>query len=62
MLFCFIIIMLDGYDVVVMGFVVLVFIEDWGISWVEMGLIFGVVMFGVVIGVLVVGLFFDCYG
>ncbi|CDL15898.1 4-hydroxybenzoate transporter [Klebsiella pneumoniae IS46] len=32
LLLCFIIIMLDGYDAAVMGFVAPALIEDWGIS------------------------------
>ncbi len=37
LLLCFIIIMLDGYDAAVMGFVAPALIEDWGISRAEMG-------------------------
>ncbi len=41
LLLCFIIIMLDGYDAAVMGFVAPALIEDWGISRAEMGPILG---------------------
>lgn len=50
LLLCFIIIMLDGYDAAVMGFVAPALIEDWGISRAEMGPILGAAMFGVAIG------------
>nr|MDQ6119662.1 hypothetical protein [Klebsiella pneumoniae subsp. pneumoniae] len=53
LLLCFIIIMLDGYDAAVMGFVAPALIEDWGISRAEMGPILGAAMFGVAIGALV---------
>ena len=52
LLLCFIIIMLDGYDAAVMGFVAPALIEDWGISRAEMGPILGAAMFGVAIGAL----------
>ena len=55
LLLCFIIIMLDGYDAAVMGFVAPALIEDWGISRAEMGPILGAAMFGVAIGALVAG-------
>ena len=45
LLLCFIIIMLDGYDAAVMGFVAPALIEDWGISRAEMGPILGAAMF-----------------
>lgn len=57
LLLCFIIIMLDGYDAAVMGFVAPALIEDWGISRAEMGPILGAAMFGVAIGALVAGRF-----
>lgn len=57
LLLCFIIIMLDGYDAAVMGFVAPALIEDWGISRAEMGPILGAAMFGVAIGATVAGRF-----
>ncbi|MGR1314780.1 MFS transporter, partial [Klebsiella pneumoniae] len=62
LLLCFIIIMLDGYDAAVMGFVAPALIEDWGISRAEMGPILGAAMFGVAIGALVAGPLSDRYG
>lgn len=61
LLLCFIIIMLDGYDAAVMGFVAPALIEDWGISRAEMGPILGAAMFGVAIGALVAGPLSDRY-
>lgn len=62
LLLCFVIIMLDGYDAAVMGFIAPALIEDWGISRAEMGPILGAAMFGVAIGALVAGPLSDRYG
>ena len=59
---CFIIIMFDGYDAAVMGFIAPALIEDWGISRAEMGPILGAAMFGVAIGALIAGPNADRFG
>ena len=59
---CFIIIMFDGYDAAVMGFVAPALIEQWGISRAEMGPILGAAMFGVAIGALIAGPWSDRAG
>ncbi|WP_147194726.1 aromatic acid/H+ symport family MFS transporter [Pantoea sp. MBD-2R] len=58
----FIIILFDGYDAAVMGFIAPALIEDWGISRAEMGPILGAAMFGVAIGALVAGPWSDKLG
>lgn len=55
LLLCFVVIMLDGYDAAVMGFIAPALIEDWGISRAELGPILGAAMFGVALGALVAG-------
>ncbi|WP_368541910.1 MFS transporter [Enterobacter soli] len=62
LLLCFLIIMLDGYDAAVMGFIAPALLEDWGISRAELGPILGAAMFGVAIGALVAGPLSDRYG
>lgn len=62
LLLCFLIIMLDGYDAAVMGFIAPALIEDWGISRAQLGPILGAAMFGVAIGALVAGPLSDRYG
>jgi len=62
LLLCFVIIMLDGYDAAVMGFIAPALIEDWGISRSVLGPILGAAMFGVAIGALVAGPLSDRYG
>ena len=59
---CFIIIMFDGYDAAVMGFIAPALIEDWGISRSEMGPIFGAASFGLALGALVAGPYADRFG
>lgn len=59
LLLCFLIIMLDGYDAAVMGFIAPALIEDWGISRAQLGPILGAAMFGVAIGALVAGPLLD---
>lgn len=59
---CFLIILFDGYDAAVMGFIAPALIEDWGISHAEMGPILGAAMFGVAIGALVAGPWSDKFG
>lgn len=62
LLLCFLIIMLDGYDAAVMGFIAPALIEDWSISRAQLGPILGAAMFGVAIGALVAGPLSDRYG
>ncbi|MGG7983558.1 MFS transporter, partial [Klebsiella aerogenes] len=62
LLLCSLIIMLDGYDAAVMGFIAPALIEDWGISRTQLGPILGAAMFGVAVGALVAGPLSDRYG
>lgn len=59
---CLIIIMFDGYDAAVMGFIAPALIEHWGISRSAMGPILGAAMFGVALGALIAGPMSDRYG
>jgi len=59
---CLIIIMFDGYDAAVMGFIAPALIEHWGISRAAMGPILGAAMFGVALGALIAGPLSDRYG
>ncbi len=59
---CFIIIMFDGYDAAVMGFIAPALMEDWGMGRGQMGPILGAAMFGVAIGALVAGPYADRFG
>ena len=59
---CFVIIMLDGYDAAVMGFIAPALLEDWGISRAALGPILGEAMFGVAMGALIAGTLADRYG
>lgn len=59
---CLMIIMFDGYDAAVMGFIAPALIEHWGISRSAMGPILGAAMFGVALGALIAGPMSDRYG
>ncbi|AUH01949.1 MFS transporter [Prodigiosinella confusarubida] len=59
---CLIIIMFDGYDAAVMGFIAPALIEHWGMSRAAMGPILGAAMFGVALGALIAGPLSDRYG
>ena len=59
---CFVIIMLDGYDAAVMGFIAPALLEDWGISRAALGPILGAAMFGVALGALIAGPLADRFG
>ena len=59
---CLIIIMFDGYDAAVMGFIAPALIEQWHISRAAMGPILGAAMFGVAIGALIAGPLSDRFG
>ncbi|HFZ8993032.1 TPA: MFS transporter [Citrobacter freundii] len=59
---CLIVIMFDGYDAAVMGFIAPALIEHWGISRAAMGTILGAAMFGVALGALIAGPISDRYG
>ncbi len=62
LLLCFTIIMFDGYDAAVMGFIAPALIEDWGISRAEMGPILGAAIGGVALGALIAGPCSDRFG
>ncbi|WP_435926963.1 MFS transporter [Dryocola sp. BD613] len=59
---CLMIIMFDGYDAAVMGFIAPALIEHWGISRAAMGSILGAAMLGVALGALIAGPISDRYG
>ncbi|AGT31777.1 MULTISPECIES: MFS transporter [Geobacillus] len=59
---CFLIILFDGYDLVVYGTVVPVLIEEWGLSSVEAGTIGSYGLFGMVFGAILLGMMADRYG
>lgn len=56
------IIMFDGYDTAIMGFIVPELLAKWGLSRAEIGLVLGCAMFGVVLGALITGPLADRYG
>lgn len=62
LILCLIIIMFDGYDAAVMGFIAPALIEEWHISRAAMGPILGAAMFGVAIGALIAGPLSDRFG
>ena len=59
---CSLIILFDGYDAAVMGFIAPALVQDWGLAPAQMGLILGSAMFGVAIGALVAGPYSDRLG
>lgn len=59
---CFFIVLLDGFDIVVIGFIVLLFVLEWGILCLVLVFVLSVVFFGLVVGVFVVGLLLDWIG
>lgn len=59
---CLLIIMFDGYDAAVMGFIAPALIEHWNIPRAAMGPILGAAMFGVALGALIAGPIADRYG
>ncbi|WP_017346582.1 MFS transporter [Pantoea sp. A4] len=62
LILCLVIIMFDGYDAAVMGFIAPALIEGWGISKAAMGPILGAAMFGVALGALIAGPLSDRFG
>ncbi|RLL46582.1 MFS transporter [Oceanobacillus piezotolerans] len=58
----FIIILFDGYDLVVYGTVVPVLIEEWNLSSVEAGAMGSYGLFGMVFGAIVLGMLADRFG
>lgn len=62
LLLCLTIIMFDGYDAAVMGFIAPALIEEWHITRSVMGPILGAAMFGVAIGALIAGPIADRIG
>lgn len=59
---CSLIILFDGYDAAVMGFIAPSLIQEWGIAPAQMGVIFGAGMFGVALGALIAGPYSDRLG
>ncbi|WP_455922104.1 MFS transporter [Pseudomonas putida] len=59
---CSLIILFDGYDAAVMGFIAPALVQDWGLAPAQMGLILGAAMFGVALGALVAGPYSDRLG
>lgn len=59
---CFLIIMFDGYDLVVFGTVVAQLTEEWGISGVEAGLLGSYGLFGMTFGAMFLGILADKLG
>ncbi len=59
---CSLIILFDGYDAAVMGFIAPALSQDWGLAPAQMGLILGAAMFGVALGALVAGPYSDRLG
>jgi len=59
---CSLIILFDGYDAAVMGFIAPSLIQDWGIAPSQLGLILGAAMFGVALGALIAGPYSDRLG
>jgi len=59
---CSLIILFDGYDAAVMGFIAPSLVQDWGIAPSQMGFILGAAMFGVALGALIAGPYSDRLG
>jgi MFS transporter, AAHS family, benzoate transport protein len=59
---CFIIILFDGYDLVIYGTVVPILIKEWNLSSVEAGAIGSYGLFGMVFGAILFGILADKYG
>lgn len=58
----FIIILFDGYDIVVYGTAVPVLIEEWGLSSVEAGAMGSAGLFGMLFGAVLLGMIADRFG
>lgn len=59
---CFLIVVIDGFDIVLIGFIVFVICVEWGLLFVWFVLVFGVGLVGLMVGVFVFGLFGDWFG
>lgn len=59
---CFLVVVADGMDVAIMGFVTPSILEEWGISRAAFGLVISAAPFGLVIGALVAGPSSDRFG
>src|SRR6476660_2824981 len=59
---CFMIILFDGYDLVVYGTVVPVLIEEWGLTTVQAGAIGSYGLFGMMFGAIILGILADRIG
>ena len=59
---CFLIILFDGYDLVVYGTVVPVLIEEWGLTTVQAGAIGSYGLFGMMFGAIILGILADRIG
>src|SRR5271170_4268208 len=59
---CFLIVVADGMDVAIMGFVTPAILQEWDISRPAFGFVIGAAPFGLVIGALVAGPASDRFG
>lgn len=59
---CFVVILFDGYDLVVYGTVVSHLMEDWGIDSVRAGLVSSYGLFGMMFGAIFLGILADSLG
>lgn len=59
---CFVIVLFDGFDMVVIGFIVLLLFGEWNFIKFDFVFVLSVVLFGFVCGVFVLGLLFDWFG
>lgn len=59
---CFVILILDGFDIVAMGFIAPALVDDWGISREALGPVMSAGLFGLAIGALTGGPLADRFG
>lgn len=59
---CIVFNLIDGFDVLVMVFIVFLVVVEWNFGGVEIGLLFSVGFFGMVVGLLFIVFWVDCWG
>ncbi|MBE7220826.1 MAG: MFS transporter, partial [Caulobacteraceae bacterium] len=59
---CFLVVVADGMDVAIMGFVTPPILQDWGVSRAAFGLVISAAPFGLVFGALLAGPSSDRFG